>query len=53
MILKFGLQNCPVNGHGNLVPQFFHMFGDTVYAYHDLLPEIMMIRVYQLAHNRL
>ena len=33
--VKFGPQKCPANGYGNFVPQFFHMFGDSVYAYHD------------------
>ena len=32
---KFGPQNCPASGYGNFVPQFFHRFGDTMYAYHD------------------
>ena len=33
--VKFGPQNCPARGYGNIVPQFFRMFVDTVYAYHD------------------
>ena len=34
-LVKYGPQNCPASGYGNFVPQFFHMFGDSVYAYHD------------------
>ena len=34
-LVKFGPHNCPASGYGNYVPQFFRMFGDSVYDYHD------------------
>ena len=32
-------------------PQFFHVFGDSVYAYHDFA--MMMVYVHYQSHNRL
>ena len=32
---QIGKQNFPLVNAENFDPQFFHMFGDSVYAYHD------------------